>query len=194
MTFGQHRHRRIMQSVILRFAMISLDAHIFGIYRTEMQTSRDLKGVTHRNLMPILISNLDITDAYLGPILSHLRLPLTHFGGSPPAIARELAMRLSRRDVKLFGIIFHHPMGVKNRCHTSDRFAHELDPGDREFAIGLGIIERDNLILEQLIEAGSIDFVLKLGIALRYLCANSPPILAVVTFAPPAVEHTQVKT
>ena len=62
-------------------------------------------------------------------------------------------MCLCGRSVKPLGVFFNHSVSVKHRCDAADGFTHELQPSQWKLAIRLGIVERDDLILEQLIEA-----------------------------------------
>src|ERR1041385_3137491 len=74
---GEHSDGRISQRVILGFAMVGLDSHVFRIDCTEMYLGRDLKRIAHRNFLPVLIPDLHLANSYLRPVLSHLRFPLT---------------------------------------------------------------------------------------------------------------------
>ena len=62
-----------------------------------------------------------------------------------------------------------------------------------KFAVGLGVIKRNDLVLEQLVKTAGVDFVLKFDRAVVDLGADGPAVVAVVTLAPPAIEHAQVQ-
>ena len=81
-------------------------------------------------------------------------------------------------------------MRVKNRRDAADRFAHQLQPGQGKFAVGLGIIERNDLVFEQLKKTVCIDFALKFDTPVFEFRGDRPAVVAVVPFAPPAIEHT----
>ena len=102
-------------------------------------------------------------------------------------------MSLGRRSVETLGVFFHHPVGVEDRRDAADRFAHQLEPGERQFAIGLRVVERDDLVLEQLIKAAGVDFALELDGPILDFRADRPAVVAVVAFAPPAIEHAQIQ-
>src|SRR5262249_4803543 len=59
-------------------------------------------------------------------------------------------------------------------------------------AVRFRVIKRYDLILEQLIQATGVHFVLKFRCAIIYFGANCPTVASVEAFAPPAVEHAQV--
>ena len=103
-------------------------------------------------------------------------------------------MRLRRRNVKPLGVFLDHAMGIELRRYAADRLAHQLKPGERKFAVGLGVIERDDLVFEQLIETVGIDFALEFDAAAFDLGADGPAVVSVVALAPPAIEHAQVKS
>ena len=88
-------------------------------------------------------------------------------------------------------------MSVKHRCDTPNRFTHQLQPGNRQMSVRFRIIKRDDLGLECEEETGLIDLVLdfQTRTSIRWeLGADGPSILAVVTFAPPTIEDTEVQT
>ncbi len=85
-------------------------------------------------------------------------------------------------------------MGVEDGRDAADRFAHQLKPGEREFAVGLGVIERDDLVFEQLIKTAASTSLWNSTRAVLDLSTDGPAIVAVVAFAPPAIEHAQVKS
>src|SRR5438046_9355042 len=84
-------------------------------------------------------------------------------------------------------------MSIENRRDAADRFAHELEPGEGKFAVGLGVIKRDDLVFEQLIKAAGIDFVLELDSAIFDLGADGPPVVSIITFPPPPSENAEFK-
>src|SRR5207247_5295050 len=86
-----------------------------------------------------------------------------------------------------------HAMSIENGRDTADRFAHELEPGEGKFAVGFSVIKRDDLVLEQLIKAAGIDFVLELDSAIFDLGADGPAVVSIITFPPPAIEHDEIQ-
>ena len=84
-------------------------------------------------------------------------------------------------------------MGVKNRRDATDRLTHQLQPGERKFSVRFGVIEWDDLVLEQLVKTGSVHLILEFAVAVFDLGADRPAILAVIAFTPPAIEHAQVE-
>src|SRR4029453_7508519 len=67
-----------------------------------------------------------------------------------------------------------------------------MQPGEGKFAVRFRVIERKDLVLEQLIKTARVHFILKFRGAIVDFCTNSPAIAAVVPFAPPAIEHAQI--
>src|SRR5438270_6232742 len=102
-------------------------------------------------------------------------------------------MRLRSRSVKTLGVFFDHSMSVKHGCDAADGFTHELQPSQRKLAVRLGIVEGDDLIFEQLVEAGGVHFILEIDGAVSNLGADGPAIITIVTLAPPAIQHTEIK-
>src|SRR5262245_22484722 len=102
-------------------------------------------------------------------------------------------VRLGRRDIETFGIFFDHPMSVKNRRDATDRLPHQLQPRKRKFSVRFGVIEWDNLILEELVKTGSVHLILEFAVPVFNLGTDGPPILAIIAFTPPAIEHAQIQ-
>ena len=92
----------------------------------------------------------------------------------------------------MLGVFLHHSLRVEDRRDAANRFAHQLQPGERQFAVRFRVIKRNDLVLEQLVKTGRVDFVLEFGCAVVDLRANGPAVVAVVAFAPPAIEHAQI--
>src|SRR6266478_4107875 len=67
-----------------------------------------------------------------------------------------------------------------------------MQPGEGKFTVGLGVIERNDLVLEQLIKTARVSFVLKFNRAIINLGPNRPAVVAVVSFTPPAIEHAEI--
>ena len=119
---------------------------------------------------------------------------LLELGRGGAAVAGEFLVRPRRRSVKALGVLLYHAMRVEHRSDGPDRFAHELQPGQRQFAVRFRVIKRDNLVLEELVEGAGVDLALKVDrAAWGDLRADRPAVVAVVTFAPPAIEHTQIQ-
>src|SRR5947208_15686657 len=103
-------------------------------------------------------------------------------------------MRPGCRHVEPLGVLVDHTGGVEIRRHAPDRFAHELEPGERQLAVRLGVIEGSDLVLEQLVETGGIDPALEFARSIGDLGTDRPAVVAIKTFAPPAIEHAEVET
>src|SRR6266513_705483 len=67
-----------------------------------------------------------------------------------------------------------------------------MQPGEGKFAVRLGVIERNDLVFEQLIKTVRVSFVLKFNRAVINLSPNRPAVVAVVSFTPPAIEHAEI--
>ena len=101
-------------------------------------------------------------------------------------------MRSGGWNVEPLRIFFHHPVRVESRRDAANCFAHQLQPGEGKFAVRFRVIKWDDLVFEQLIKAARVHFVLKLDRAVVDLGANRPAVVAIVTFAPPAIENAEV--
>ena len=108
--------------------------------------------------------------------------------GGAAAFSREFRVSFRGGNVEALGVFFHHAMGVENRCDAADRFAHQLQPGKGKFAVGFCVVERNDLVFEQLIETAGIDLALEFNRAILDLRPDGPSLVAVVAFAPPAIE------
>src|ERR1700730_11576589 len=104
----------------------------------------------------------------------------------------EILVHLGGWNIKLFGVLLYHPLRVEHRRNAANRFANQLKPSEGKFAIRFRIIQRNNLVLEQLIQTAGVHLILKFRGSIVDLSADRPAVAAVVTFAPPAIEDTQV--
>jgi hypothetical protein len=107
-------------------------------------------------------------------------------------VARKIFIRSRGRNIKTLGIFLHHSLGVEHGRDAANRFTHQLQPGKGKFAVRLRVIERDDLVLKQLIKTARVHFVLKFACAIIDLCTDRPAVVAVVALTPPAVEHAQI--
>src|SRR5207237_4577090 len=85
-------------------------------------------------------------------------------------------------------------MRVEHRRHAADRLTHQLQPRERKFAVRLRVIERDNLVLEQLIKTIRINGALEFNRSITNLSRDRPAVISVESFTPPAVEHAQINS
>src|SRR5205085_10793947 len=155
---------------------------------------RNLERFADLDVLPIGVADLDIKDADLRPIPAHLRFPLAQASGGGATIAAEFLVRFGRGSVKPLGVFLHHPMGVEDGRDCADRFAHQLQPGEREFAVRFRVIERDDLVLEELVKTARIHFALEIDGAAFDFAADGPAVIAVEALAPPTVEHAQIQS
>src|SRR5207248_8379245 len=163
------------------------------IDRAEMNARAHFERFAHRNILSIFVADLHIINPDLRPILSDARFPLAEIAGRGAIVLRKVAVSLRRGSVKPLGVFLDHAMSIEDGGDAADRFAHELEPGEGKFAVGLGVIKRDDLILEQLIKAAGIHFVLELDSAIFDLGADGPAVVSIIAFAPPTIEHTEVE-
>jgi hypothetical protein len=110
------------------------------------------------------------------------------------AVVRKIPVRSRGRNIQTLGVILHHPVGVEDRRDAADRFAHQLQPGERKFAVWLRVIKRNDLVFEQLIKAVGIDFALELNRPVLDLWRNRPTVVSVKSFKPPSVKHAEVNS
>ena len=66
-------------------------------------------------------------------------------------------MRLGRGEIKSLGVLLHHPMGIEHRGDTAERFTPEEQQGERELAVGRGVVGRDELVVWAVLKAGSVN-------------------------------------
>src|SRR5438477_10757203 len=82
------------------------------------------------------------------PVLSHLRFPLAQMSRRAAAFAGEILVRLGCGNIKLLSVFLHHALRVEDRRDAANRFAHQLQPGKGKFAVRLGVVKRDEWVLE----------------------------------------------
>src|SRR5947208_6622977 len=69
-------------------------------------------------------------------------------------------------------------MRVEHRRHAADRLTHQLQPRERKFAVGLRVIERDDLVLEQLIKTVRINGALEFNRSITNLSRDRPAVIS----------------
>src|SRR5262245_35607119 len=120
------------------------------------------------------------------------RGPGTGHPGVPPEPAtRDSPVNLTGavESAQVFG---HHPFGAEA---GNEPLHGHLDAGDPTSWQPVGVArveERDDLVLEQVVQRQRVMVVLHRGIPLR--TADRPSALAVVALDPPAVEDAQIET
>src|SRR5438874_422876 len=191
---AQHRDTRILDPAVFGFTVISLDSDMLRIDPAKMDARTDFERFAHRNVLPVLVADLHIINPDLRPIFADTRFPLAEIAGRSAIVLRKLAVSLRRGRIKPLSVFLDHAMSIENGRDAADRFAHQLEPGEGKFAVGLGVIKRDDLILEQLIKAAGIHFVLELDSAIFDLGADGPPVVSIITFAPPAIQNAEIET
>src|SRR5438046_2840762 len=164
------------------------------IDRAEMDARTYFEGFADGNVLSIFIVDLHIINPDLRPIFADTRFPLAEIAGGGAIVLRKIAVSLRRGSVEPLGVFLDHAMSIEDGRDAADRFAHELEPGEGKFAVGLGVIKRDDLVLEQLIKAAGIHFVLELDSAIFDLGADGPPVVSIITFAPPAIQNAEIET
>src|SRR5436190_16096973 len=190
---AQHRDTRILDPAVFGFTVISFDPDMLRIDPAKMDARTDFQRFTHRNVLSVLVADLHIINPDLRPIFADTRFPLAEIAGRSAIVLRKLAVSLRRGRIKPLSIFLDHAMSIENGRDAADRFAHQLEPGQRKFAVGLGVIKRDDLVFEQLIKAAGIHFVLELDSAIFDLGADGPAVVPIIAFAPPTIEHTEVE-
>ncbi len=83
-------------------------------------------------------------------------------------------------------------MGIKDWRNTANGFAHELDPGERQFAIRLRVVERNDLVFENVKQAVDIHLGLELDGTAFNFGSDGPPVFSVVALAPPTIENAKI--
>src|SRR5438874_8378529 len=145
---AQHRDTRILDPAVFGFTMISFDPDMLRIDPAKMDARAHFEGFAHRNVLSIFVADLDIINTDLRPIFANTRFPLAEIAGRGAIVLRKVAVSLRRGRVKPLGVFLNHAMSIEDGRDAADRFAHELEPGQRKFAVRLGVVKRDDLILE----------------------------------------------
>src|SRR3981081_786525 len=73
--FRENRDFGIFDSAIFTFAVIRFHSNVLRIDWTEVNARAHLKRFAHRNILPVLVSNLHIVNAHLRPFLPDPGLP-----------------------------------------------------------------------------------------------------------------------
>src|SRR5207245_11208145 len=112
----------------------------------EMDARAHFERFTHGNVLSTFIADLHIINTDLRPIFADTRFPLAEIAGRSAIVLRKLAISLRRGRIKPLGVFLDHAMSIENGRDAADRFAHALEPGEGTFAVGLGVIKRDDLV------------------------------------------------
>src|SRR5438067_407007 len=145
---AQHRDTRILDPAVFGFTVISFDPDMLRIDPTKMDPRTDFQRFAHRNVLSILIADLDLIDPDLRPIFADTRFPLAEIAGRSAIVLSKLTIGLSRGRIKPLGVFLNHAMSIENGRDAADRLTHELEPGEGKFAVGFSVVKRDDLVLE----------------------------------------------
>src|SRR5260221_5961070 len=122
-------------------------------------------------------------------VCSGLVFPSRQLDRGFASVCRQRAKRGRSRFVQAFVVLFYHPMGIKDWRNTANGFAHELDPGERQFAIRLRVVERSDLVFENVKQAVDIHLGLELDGTAFNFGSVWPPVFSVLSLAPPTIEN-----
>ena len=126
------------------------------------------------------------------PTLGHTLLPVGQLACQLVVVFAQLAETHCLTVVELLEVIVQLALhGVMGR-DSCDRAFHHLDPC---FAIGLLaaiVVERDDVVLQQAIDGGSIQLVLVFLVLVGALLWQSPARTFAIAFNPPAIEHREI--
>ena len=183
---------------------LSLDDSIFAVRRSVEQLDRDVPRSQLAQLDLDLYRevaadwNLDVAR---GPHVGDLEL-MPHFGheltpahelASLPSTVRCQEMPLhGRGKVVTLQILTNHSVGVENRANRANGRPHHGDPITGQIIGAAAIEEWDHLLFEQPEERPALYFVLIFVILVLFPVTDSPTVLAVETFCPPAIDDAQV--
>src|SRR6185503_7062283 len=91
------------------------------------------------------------------------------------------------------GVVLHHAVGVEDRRELAHAALHAADPFARNIVHAAAVKERQDLLLENVVERLALDLVLIIGVGVILAAADRPADVRRITFDPPAVEHRAVE-
>src|ERR1700680_4048053 len=100
---------------------------------------------------------------------------------------RDRSTAFCRREVGLLCVVAHHARGREPRGDRGDRGFHHFEPTNRQ-VVGLALIEeRDDFVLQDIVERLAVLMVLGLGVGVFLGLADGPTRIGILHFTPPTV-------
>ena len=124
-----------------------------GIDRSEEDASDDLQFVAHKHGSSTRLRGFHRFDPDMRPIDTRGVFPLRELHGGLQLFALSALNPCRGRFVQPLGVFLNHPVGIKDRSDTSHRLPHQLDPGNRNAAVRFGVVERDDLVFQNVEQA-----------------------------------------
>src|SRR5271165_1430590 len=178
---------RITKCSIVRFTDVRLYSNVCGLYRSEEDPSDNLQFVAHEHGSSTPLRCFYRFDADMRPINACTVFPLRQLQGGLAIVCAERLEAHRGWFIQSFSVFLDHSVGIKDRGNASHRLAHKLDPGDGNPPVRFRVVKWNNLIFQDVEQDFGIDFVLKIRGAVGNFRPDCPAVLAVVSFAPPAV-------
>src|SRR6185503_3975909 len=96
---------------------------------------------------------------------------------------------VNRGRVVFLDVLPHHPPGGKPAPGQSKRVAHLLDPAQRGSLRSSGVVQGDDLLLQQPVEIGRIG---RVGVLVLRNGSDGPAAQSIVALLPPSVEGAEL--
>ena len=141
-----------------------LDADEFRRDRAEGHADAHLDGIADGDVGAVAGADGHVGQVHMGPVAADVVLPPREFDGFRALVRRQCRVRGGGGVVEALGVFAHHAVSVENGHDGADGFPHQVDPRERQAAIGLGVVEREDLRLEHVEEAVHVHFILELGL------------------------------
>ena len=109
------------------------------------------------------------------------------------SVGVEVCRALSELAVEACEIVVHHAAHGIVWCDEVHRILHRLYPSVRERLIPTVEVERDDLLLEHVVDGRSVELVLKSLVGKGTFVGQRPAGTLTIAFIPPAVEDGEVK-
>ena len=102
-------------------------------------------------------------------------------------------LRAGGGQVALARVVDDHAVGVEPPPQRADGPLHARHPAARHVVLIAIVVERNDLVLQHVVQAGGVPPVLLLDIHVRGAVSNGEAVQTVVSLGPPPVEHRAVE-
>ena len=127
------------------------------------------------------------------PFASQRLFPTGQLHSFGQAIGGQHLPALLGRNVKLCGVFAHHAVGIENRRQLAHAVFHSRDPLARQIVGTAAVKQRDDLLLQNVVQGLALQLILVSRIRIRLAAADGPADIRAVRLDPPPVEDRTVE-
>ena len=187
---------RLVDDVLAGFCILTehdeLDAD--GVFQTllvDHDTDGEFLVADERGAVET-VAVFDFNDVDVVPTLDDTFLPFGDFACDAVVVGRNEGVTIAEGVVEARVVVVELALHRVEGGDLRDGILHGLHPSFAETLGVAAVIERDDLIFEQTVDVGCVEFVLLTLVLVGTLVGKCPTGAGTITFIPPTIEHGEV--